>query len=223
VKRRWTTIVVVSVTAITLVVGSIGVFAAQENYGNQFKGVTLRWIVTPQSVTDAIMNMLPAFQKKTGIKVIPDMMDEERLAVKLITENAAGIYSYDIIPIRDSDGLNYIDRGIIQPLDPYIDAPYLPVPMNVEGFPPAFFEALCVREGKTWGIPLGAGTISLGYRKDWFDQAGFTEPITWSDVIAAAKYFTKGGQYGISVRGAKGHHACCTWYMTTLHLWWKTF
>jgi len=217
-KLKLMVCIIVAISMLILVGGQI-VSAGEPPYGDTFDGITLRWIVSPQAATDAITALLPEFEKATGMKIIADVMDEERMYTKLTTEHAAEIHNYDIIPMREVDVDPYIDLGIVQPLDPYINSPKLPEPLNIKGFPKAYFDSQARRYGKIWGPPLGSGTTFLAYRRDWFEEAGMTAPKTWDQLFEGAEHFTQPDKrrYGIVFRAARGHHAAYAWYTTALY------
>lgn len=59
-------------------------------------------------------------------------------------------------------------------------------------------------EDEYWAVPLYGMVQMLWYRKDLLEKAGITEtPETWSEVLAAAKAATKGGESGIALPAGK--------------------
>lgn len=211
-KKRGTLVMALLTTIVVLV--SVNVGLTQEK---PFKGITLRWLTSPQAETDAVKALLAEFEKETGMKIIMDIMDEERVHTKVTTEAAAGVYSYDVIGARDVDIATYIDVGVIQPIEELIESPQLPVPgCDIDDYPKGAFDSMCRWFGKLWGLPFTMAVSGLAYRKDWFEGAGIAPPATWDELLDAAKYFTKNGRYGITFRAQRGHHAAYAWYTTTL-------
>jgi multiple sugar transport system substrate-binding protein len=59
-------------------------------------------------------------------------------------------------------------------------------------------------DGTLYGLPINGNIQLLYYRKDLFDAAGLSAPVTWADVDAAAKKLeSPPNMYGFSMRGQK--------------------
>ncbi|HEU5223987.1 MAG TPA: sugar ABC transporter substrate-binding protein [Candidatus Lumbricidophila sp.] len=52
---------------------------------------------------------------------------------------------------------------------------------------PESIQSLVTFGGKTWSVPLDAGTVQLYYRDDLFKQYGVKVPTTWDEYYTAAK------------------------------------
>ena len=66
-----------------------------------------------------------------------------------------------------------------------------------------------------YGVPFGAETSVLAYRKDLFDKYGQKVPETYDDLRATAQFFAEEvpGIYGLTMRGAPGHQATHGWLL----------
>lgn len=55
--------------------------------------------------------------------------------------------------------------------------------------------------GEYYGVPYHGWIQGIWYRADWFKEAGLEPPVTWDNILKAAKYFYKPAenQYGILV------------------------
>lgn len=177
------------------------------------QGTTLRMIASPQPITDAVQALLPQFTQDTGIEVTLDVMGEDQMYTRMLTDGAAGRSSYDLVPQREVDIMAYIQAGITQPLDGLMSPEFK---TSLADFPQAYYNAQCIRDDQTWGILFGGGTVMFAYRKDIFDREGLAPPATLDDLMGIAEQLTGGGQYGISFRGQRGHHAAAAWYMVSL-------
>ena len=56
--------------------------------------------------------------------------------------------------------------------------------------------ASCVFGGKTWGLPVAAGTYAMWYNEEWFERVGIEPgrenfPKTWDDMRQLSKEFTR--------------------------------
>jgi multiple sugar transport system substrate-binding protein len=92
-------------------------------------------------------------------------------------------------------------RGSLQPLDDLMQtAQYA----QVENWPPAVL-ASCRFQGKTYGLPVTAGSCGLWYNREMFEQRGIPAdrddfPKTWDELRRLSKEFTlwKGDQLEIA-------------------------
>lgn len=46
-------------------------------------------------------------------------------------------------------------------------------------------------EGHIFGMPMQADVTGLWYRRDWFEAAGLTPPLTWDEWLALLEYFAR--------------------------------
>ena len=61
-------------------------------------------------------------------------------------------------------------------------------------------------QGRTYGVPYGATTRALYYRRDLFDEAGLAPPTTWDELVATGQVFQEAypDMAAISIQGHNG-------------------
>jgi multiple sugar transport system substrate-binding protein len=66
---------------------------------------------------------------------------------------------------------------------------------------------------KLYGLPFGAETSILAYRKDLFEEYNLKVPETYDEVREISKFFYENvdGVYGLTMRGQAGHQATAGW------------
>ncbi len=98
--------------------------------------------------------------------------------------------------------VNYAADGVLENLDPYIEASNYPV----DDYWPGLLD-FGMYEGSVYGFPRDIGLEVLYYNKDLFDAAGLAYPDetwTWDDLQAAAVELTEVMSSGRVVRHALG-------------------
>jgi ABC-type glycerol-3-phosphate transport system substrate-binding protein len=82
-------------------------------------------------------------------------------------------------------------RGALQPLDDLMQASQY---ARVENWPSAVL-ASCRFQGKTYGLPVTAGSCGLSYNREMFEERGIPAgqddvPTTWDELRQLSKEFT---------------------------------
>lgn len=186
----------------------------------QFEGET---IVTcfPNHVTyNALMPLIPEFEELTGIKVEVDLLQYMKMHDKQVLEMSKPSGDYDLISMVCMWKAEYATAGMLTPLEPFFENPSLAYPdYDFDDLVPAYVENTGYVGGKKiylggpgatlYGVPFGAETSIMIYRKDIFEEHNLKVPETYDEVLEAAKYIYENvdGVYGMTSRGAAGHQA----------------
>lgn len=102
---------------------------------------------------------------------------------------------------------NYAADGVLEPLDPFIDASGF----DREDFWPGLLE-FAMYNGEVYGFPRDIGLEVLYYNKSIFDEVGLDYPDetwTWDDLLAAAEQLTvvadngRVSRYALGMEGGK--------------------
>jgi multiple sugar transport system substrate-binding protein len=91
----------------------------------------------------------------------------------------------DLFYLDVSLASTYIDKGVVAPLDEYLDKDDLNdfYPNILEGFQ---------KDGKTYGLPKDYNSLAIFYNKKMFADAGVTPPTTWAEFEEVSKKLTQG-------------------------------
>lgn len=113
-----------------------------------------------------------------------------------ITRNAIASHQadddYDVITVNHVDTLAFIQGGVIESLQEYIDRDGIDYSKD-------YFEGLVTMgqyEGETYAVPANTGTRVIAVNKDLFEKYGVEIPQTQADFLEAAKALTVDGNYG---------------------------
>lgn len=146
----------------------------------------------------------PAFQKDfedtTGIKINPIMApaDTNEFKMKLTTMLSSGDSSIDTMYIDELMSVGFSQAKFLEPLDdvmtPEVAANYAEdVVKNISSF-----------NGKIYTVPGDTQPMFFFVNKDMFKEAGVKIPTTEAEFMAAAKAFTKDGNFGYGASWTNG-------------------
>jgi multiple sugar transport system substrate-binding protein len=169
---------------------------------------------------NAATKLIPEFTEQTGIKVEIDHIDYLRMDDVQRLEFAKPVGDYDVVAFVCMWKTEYVESDFLTPLEPFFADPKLAYPeYDFDDLVPAYVDNTGRVGGEKiymggpgsilYALPFGAETSILAYRKDLFDKYGLMVPETYDDLRTAAKFFAEEvpGIYGLTMRGAIGHHA----------------
>lgn len=214
------------IVCILLVVSVAFVGNAQEFDWRQYEGTTIVANFPAHISYDAASTLIPEFEEATGIKVEVDRLNYVAMHDKQVLEMSKPVGDYDVIALVCMWKTEYVEGGMLTELEPFFADPTLAYPdYDFDDLVPAYVDNTGRVGGekiylggpgsKLYAIPLGAETSVLAYRKDLFEEHNIKVPDTYDEVRAAAKYFAENvdGVYGLTMRGASGHHATHGWLL----------
>lgn len=164
-----------------------------------FEGIKL--IVPLQSLpsTTFLPEVLPQFEKETGMKVELQFLPEIELWDRIVADFATRAGVYNVVNIDFMFIPEFAEAGWILPIDEYITPEY-----EIDDVMGKYLES-GMYEGKTYGFPVYGESTALWYRKDLFKEAGINPPDTLYELWdTAVKFYQPPDLYGIAFRGMRG-------------------
>ena len=165
-------------------------------------GTTLRVVGVNHPYVDAIKNMIPEFEKETGIKVALETYGEDQLGQKLTTEFAAGGSSVDVFSTRPPQDARVMHRnGWYADLAGYIkDAPGY----DWDDFTQSAHDAVTFN-GFVVAVPTVNECHVMYYRKDLLEAQGLKVPTTMDELYDVVGKITdkQNDIAGIALRGQR--------------------
>jgi multiple sugar transport system substrate-binding protein len=214
-----------AVLAIAVMLGSAVVAHAAsadlKQWGTQVKakhgGTTLVVSGIPHPSTEAFQAMTPDFTELTGIKVEWDLIETGRIQSKQFLEHTAKTGRYDVNMYKGASVVEYMAKGVLQPLSPFLKGEFTPKGYDHEDILPAAREALGTAGGTVLGIPTASESFFLAYRKDLFQKYGKTAPDTTEQLLELARFFKdkEPGLAGIVMRAQTGRTLALAWSLLT--------
>jgi len=180
-----------------------------------FAGITIRAMMEPHPSSYALQKLVGEFEKKTGMKVILEIVPYEQSQDKAALEFSQHSPAYDVLH-NDTNivGLGWYKAGYLEPLEKLIDDPTIDnTDLDLDDFMLKFLEeARDPVDGKLFGLPLYGESTFLMFRKDIFAQLGLVAPNTMSELKSAVKKVSENTDlYGITLRGRRGIHGVYIW------------
>lgn len=200
---------------VLLVVGFMS--AGVANAAKPYAGIKLNVLMEHIRATDAIKNLLPEFEKKSGIKVdIEDVhypLMHEKLIPQLIAPEGSGSYSF--LEIDSYWVGEFVSGNWLLPLgDRVASTPSV----SLDNYIPSVVDVVGIVDGVTYMVPVYPYGLGLGYRKDIVESSVFQNAYKqkfgrpWRlpqsvrefvKVLEVAQEVTPPNVYGISMEGAR--------------------
>ncbi len=206
-------------TLTAVAVSTITTFAHASPY-DEYKDTTLVVNFPAHPHYNAVMKVLPEFTKETGIKVEVDQLQYLRMREKQTLELTKRKGDYDLIAYVVFSKADYVYADQLENLARYFMNPSLSDPsFDAEDLIDGYVANIGVAGGKKgylkgptgslFGLPFGAETSILGYRKDIFEKHGLEVPKNYKELLSLACEIPKlePGMGGLASRAASGHHA----------------
>lgn len=162
-----------------------GVATLAEPAQAQYQGVTVNILTRPGPViAQRMVERGKEFTEKTGAKVVVNEVPFAELFQKLLTDWSTGTNSIDVGVFASGWGVEMVDGGLLENLDPYIAKDGK---IDIQDIAPYFREYNQKIAGKTHLITLDGDFQMLYYRKDILDKAGLNPPRDWDEYMSVAK------------------------------------
>ena len=197
---------------------------AQSRYA-KYAGKTVTINIPAHPHYDAMTKLLPEFTKETGIKVEIDKLAIGRLKEKQLLEMAKPQGDYDLACYIVMWKTEYVSKNLVQPLDTFFNNPALADPAyDMKDIIPIYLENLGLVGGpkgylagpgaKLYGLPYGAETSVLAYRRDVFAKLNLKVPETYDDFSKALRVLKdQSGMGALASRGQAGHQCVHAWLL----------
>lgn len=197
---------------------------AQNRYA-KYAGQTVVFSIPAHPHYDAMLKILPRFTKETGIKVETDRLAMGRMKEKQLLEMAKAQGDYDLGCYVVMWKGEYVSKDLIHPLDPFFQNAALVDPAyDIHDIVPIYLENLGLVGGpkgylagpgaKLYGLPYGAETSVLAYRRDLFSKHDLKPPANYDEFRALLPLVRqKTGIGALASRGQAGHQAVHAWLL----------
>lgn len=191
-KSRSKLILLLAVLVCAVLIFVIIQLTGNRSTDQSFAGCNLTMIAYASPAVDATKELLPEFEKETGIKVTIIDVPYEQLHEKQILELTAGTGAYDVI-MNDYLWVGEYGAGnFVLPLTDFMkDEKLNPPDFDPDDFIPRALEAFGVWEDTVYALPYLPVVQLIFYREDLFEKEGVKVPTTWEEYIAACKHFTR--------------------------------
>ena len=198
--------------------------AAKDRYA-PYRGQTVALSLPHHPHFEAMLKLLPQFTRETGIKV--DVARESLLRMKplQIAELTQTRSSLDLVSYVVTWKSEYVHKNLISPLEKFLTNTALVDPsFALSDIVPSYLQNIGMVGGpkgylpgagaRLFGLPYGAETSVLAYRRDVFAQHGFKPPRTYRELQAMLQpVHDKTGLGALTSRGQTGHNCVHAWLL----------
>lgn len=197
---------------------------AQDRYA-KYKGQTVVMSIPAHPHYDAMLKVLPEFTKQTGIKVETDRLAMARMKDKQLLEMAKPSGDYDLVCYVVMWKGEYVKKNLIREIEPYLKNTALADPeydfkdliqpyvenIGLVGGPRGYLPGPGAR---LYGLPYGAETSILAYRRDLFEKHALKPPTTYDEFEKLLPVVReKTGIGALTSRGQAGHQCVHAWLL----------
>jgi multiple sugar transport system substrate-binding protein len=161
----------------------------------------LRFLIHGDPTFMAMNAVKRQFDQVLGCEIQPRAFSIDRLREEALKNGARKVSRYDIVAVNLPWIGEFAVKGVLQPLDPLLDADEI----DVADFHPAGWRAAHYG-GRLYGVPLQTTPELLFYRKDLLAEAGLVPPRTIEETLRVAKamHDPVRRRYGIAWNAARG-------------------
>jgi multiple sugar transport system substrate-binding protein len=198
--------------------------AASDRFA-RFRGQTVSFCIPDHPHYDAMLRLLPQFTAATGIKV--EVARENILRMKHVqmAEMAKPQSGFDLVTYIVTWKGEFVKKDLIAPLAPFFSDARLADPdYDFGDLDPRYVQNIGLVGGpkgylpgpgaRLVGLPYGAETSVLAYRRDVFEKHGLTPPRTYQELAALLDPLRqKTGMAALTSRGQAGHNCVHAWLL----------
>lgn len=198
--------------------------AAWGNPYEDYRGTTLRISWPALGHFGLAETVLEEFEAETGINVEVEAIPYLQLKARQIEEMSQPTGAFDLVSWVIMWKSEYAANGFLEPLQPMFDDPELADPeFNLGEIAGAYLisggmvggdKGYLSGEGATlYGLPYGAETSVLAYRRDIFEEHDITPPETYAQLSDAIERLHALGIPALTSRGRGGNDVTFAWLL----------
>ncbi|WP_299477786.1 sugar ABC transporter substrate-binding protein [uncultured Roseibium sp.] len=218
---------------------SMGAFAfvtaaAFANPYEKFEGTTIVVSWPALSHFKKAEDLVAEFTEETGIEVEIDALQYLKLRDRQLLEMSKNEGEYDVVSWVVMWKGEYVSKGLLTPLSQFYTSGSLVDPnYDLDDIADAYLQNGGVvggkkgympgKSGAMYGVPFGAETSILAYRKDIFEEQGLKVPETYDELRDVMQKLHEAGIPALTSRGKTGHQITAAWLLHLAPLGGKIF
>ncbi len=208
--------------------------AALANPYEQYAGETIVVSWPALAHFQAAETLVEEFTEETGIEVEIDALQYLKLRDRQLLEMSKPEGEYDVVSWVVMWKGEYVSKGLLTPLSQFFTNGSLVDPeYDIDDIADAYLQNGGVvggkkgympgKSGALYGVPFGAETSILAYRKDIFEEQGIEVPTTYDEMRAVMAQLGEAGIPAMTSRGKTGHQVTAGWLLHLAPLGGKIF
>ena len=208
--------------------------AAFANPYEKYEGTTIVVSWPALSHFNKAEELIEEFTEETGIEVEVDALQYLKLRDRQLLEMSKDEGEYDIVSWVVMWKGEYVSKGLLTPLSQFYTMGSLVDPSyDINDIADGYLQNGGIvgghkgympgKSGAMYGVPFGAETSILAYRKDIFEEQGINVPATYDELRAAMAKLGEAGIPAMTSRGKTGHQVTAGWLLHLAPLGGKIF
>jgi multiple sugar transport system substrate-binding protein len=191
----------------------------------RYRGQTVAFSIPDHPHFDAMVKLLPQFTQETGIKVELAREHILRMKHRQRADMAQSRSPLDLVSYVVTWKSEYVQQQLIRPLGPFLDNPALADPgFDLADIVPGYLQNIGLVGGpkgylpgpgaRLYGLPYGAETSVLAYRRDVFDRLKLQPPSSYDQLRHLLPVLRdRSGLAALTSRGQMGHNCVHAWLL----------
>ncbi|MGD1886336.1 MAG: ABC transporter substrate-binding protein [Cohaesibacteraceae bacterium] len=188
----------------------------------QYEGTTIVVSWPALAHFNAAEELVEEFIEETGINVEVDALQYLALRDRQLLEMSKPEGDYDVVSWVVMWKGEYVNKGLLTPLSQFFtDARLIDPTYDIDDIADAYLQNggvvggdlgyLPGPSGALYGIPFGAETSILAYRRDVFEEHNIEVPETYDELLAVMQQLHDLGIPALTSRGSTGHQVTAAW------------
>ena len=199
--------------------------AHAQNRFAPFRGQMLNISIPIHPHYDAMIKLLPQFTEQTGIRVEIDRQPIPKMKERQLGELSKPQGIYDLVCYVVMWKGEYVKKKLIREIEPYFrNAALVDPAFDLQDIAATYLENIGLVGGwrgylngptaKLYGLPYGAETSILAYRKDIFERLKLSVPTSYYQLEQLLPEIRdKSGLGALSSRAQSGHQCVHAWLL----------
>lgn len=191
----------------------------------RYRGQTVAFSIPDHPHYDTMVKLLPRFTEETGIKVELAREHILRMKHRQRADLAQAKSPLDLVSYVVTWKSEYVQQRLIRPLERFLNHPVLADPrFDLADVVPGYLQNIGLVGGpkgylpgpgaRLYGLPFGAETSVLAYRRDVFAKLGLQPPTTYAQLRRLLPLLrNKSGLAALTSRGQVGHNCVHAWLL----------
>ncbi|MET1416185.1 extracellular solute-binding protein [Roseibium sp. HPY-6] len=208
--------------------------AAFANPYEKYEGTTIVVSWPALSHFKKAEELVAEFTEETGIEVEIDALQYLKLRDRQLLEMSKDEGEYDVVSWVVMWKGEYVSKGLLTPLSQFYTSGSLVDPnYDLDDIADAYLQNGGIvggkkgympgKSGAMYGVPFGAETSILAYRKDIFEEQGLKVPETYDELRDVMQKLHEAGIPALTSRGKTGHQITAAWLLHLAPLGGKIF
>ena len=208
--------------------------AALANPYEKYAGTTIVVSWPALAHFQAAETLVEEFTEETGIEVEIDALQYLKLRDRQLLEMSKPEGEYDVVSWVVMWKGEYVSKGLLTPLSQFFTSGSLVDPdYDINDIADAYLQNGGIvggtkgympgKSGALYGLPFGAETSILAYRKDIFEEHGIEVPNNYDELRAVMAQLGELGIPAMTSRGKTGHQVTAGWLLHLAPLGGKVF